>query len=302
MASQSSVPTTQDTAVSGDLVIGRWRSVGRAFVRKPSAVVGLVVVVLLFLAAYVGPMIDSWGYDTPDFNNLLAGPSGQHWFGTTQDGFDVFAQTMRGLQKSLIIGLLAGVMGTFLACVVGTVAGYFRGWTDRVLRWFVDLMLVIPSFLLIAILSPLYKGKTWLLYVVLIGAFGWMITSRMVRGMTLSLGEREYIQAARYLGVPARTIIARHILPNIASLLIIDVALGVNTAVTTETSLSFLGFGIQPPDVSLGTLLGSGQESATTQPWLFWFAAGLLVIFTLAVNLVGDGLRDAIDPTSGSAR
>ena len=176
------------------------------------------------------------------------------------------------------------------------------GWTDRALTWLIDLMLVVPSFLVIAILSPLYEGKTWLLYIVLIAAFGWMITGRMVRGMTISVASRDYVRAARYMGVSGRTIIVRHVLPNIASLLLIDAALGVNSAVMTETSLSFLGFGIQPPDVSLGTLLSSGQESATTQPWLFWFAAGLLVIFCLAVNMVGDGLRDAIDPTSGATR
>ncbi len=170
------------------------------------------------------------------------------------------------------------------------------------MSWLVDLLLVIPSFLIIAVLSPLYRGRTWLIYILLIAAFNWMITARMVRGMTVSVANREYVKAARYMGLPGRTVIARHVLPNIASLLLIDVALGVNTAVITETYLSFLGFGIQPPDVSLGTLLNSGQDSATTQPWLFWFAAGLLVILCLAVNMIGDGLRDAIDPTSGAAR
>jgi peptide/nickel transport system permease protein len=297
MMETATVPRAPDDAIAG-----RWRLVGRAFLRKPTAVAGLTAIVLLFLAAYLGPHIDQWSYDQPDFNSFLSPPSGSHWFGTTQIGDDVFAQTMRGLQKSLVIGLLAGVTGTAIAAVVGSTAGYFGGWTDRTMVWLIDVLLVIPSFLLIAILSPYYEGRTWLLYVVLIAAFSWMITGRMVRGLTASVGERDYIKAARYLGVPARKIILRHVLPNIASLLIIDVALGVNSAVMTETSLSFLGFGIQPPDVSLGTLLSAGQSSATTQPWLFWFAAGLLVVFCLSVNLIGDGLRDALDPTSGAAR
>ena len=282
--------------------VGRWRPVLRAFVRRPTGMIGLTVIVVLFLAAYVGPHLTQWSYDQPDFSNFLSPPSKLHWFGTDQIGDDVFAQTMRGLQKSLIIGLLAGLLGTSIAAAVGTMAGYFGRWTDRALTWLIDLMLVVPSFLVIAILSPLYEGKTWLLYIVLIAAFGWMITGRMVRGMTISVASRDYVRAARYMGVSGGTIIVRHIIPNIASLLLIDAALGVNSAVMTETALSFLGFGIQPPDVSLGTLLSSGQESATTQPWLFWFAAGLLVIFCLAVNMVGDGLRDALDPTSGATR
>ena len=282
--------------------VGRWRPVLRAFARRPTGVIGLAILVLLFLAAYLGPLLTQWSYDQPDFANFLSPPSALHWFGTDQIGDDVFAQTMRGLQKSLIIGLLAGLLGTSIAAAVGTMAGYFGRWTDRTLTWLIDLMLVVPSFLVIAILSPLYEGRTWLLYVVLIAAFGWMITGRMVRGMTISVAGRDYVRAARYMGLPGRTIILRHVIPNIASLLLIDAALGVNSAVMTETALSFLGFGIQPPDVSLGTLLSAGQESATTQPWLFWFAAGLLVVFCLAVNMVGDGLRDALDPTSGATR
>ncbi|HEX4790549.1 MAG TPA: ABC transporter permease [Actinospica sp.] len=282
--------------------VGRRRVVLRAFARRPTGVIGLAVLLLLFLAAYLGPHLTQWSYDRPDFENFLSPPSGAHWFGTNQIGDDVFAQTMRGLQKSLVIGLLAGVLGTAIAAAAGTAAGYFGGWTDRAMTWLIDLLLVVPSFLIIAVLSPLYVGRTWLLYVVLIAAFSWMITGRMVRGMTVSVAGRDFVRAARYLGLPGRTVILRHVIPNIASLLLIDAALGVNSAVMTETSLSFLGFGIQPPDVSLGTLLSAGQESATTQPWLFWFAAGLLVLFCLAVNMVGDGLRDALDPTSGAAR
>ena len=282
--------------------VGRWRVVLRAFARRPTGMTGLCVLAALFLAAFAGPHLTQWSYDEPDFSNFLSGPSGTHWFGTDQIGDDVFAQTMRGLQKSLVIGLVAGILGTTIAATVGSLAGYFGGWTDRAMSWLIDLLLVIPGFLVIAVLSPLYRGRTWLIYILLIAAFSWMITARMVRGMTVSVANRDYVRAARYLGLPGRTVILRHILPNISSLLLIDVALGVNSAVMAETILSFLGFGIQPPDVSLGTLLAAGQESATTQPWLFWFAAGLLVIFCLAVNMVGDGLRDALDPTSGAAR
>jgi glutathione transport system permease protein len=166
--------------------------------------------------------------------------------------------------------------------------------------WFVELLLVIPAFLIIAILSPNFRGRTWLLLVLVVAAFLWMVTARIVRGMTISLREREYVLAARYMGVSTPRIVFRHILPNVSSLLIIDATINVSVAILTETGLSFFGFGVQPPDVSLGSLIADGQDAAVTYPWLFGFPAALLVLIVLSVNLVGDGLRDALDPTSGT--
>ncbi|MBV9010589.1 MAG: ABC transporter permease [Pseudonocardiales bacterium] len=273
----------------------------RRFLRRRLSVIGLVCVVLLYALAFLGPLLTPWSYAEQDPTAYLAPPSAQHWFGTTQIGEDVFAQTLRGLQKSLTIGLLVGVISTGIAAVVGTVAGYFGGWVDRILMWVVDLLLVIPSFLIIAILSPAFRGKTWLILVILLAAFSWMITARIVRGLTLSLREREFVLAARFMGVSPWRIIARHIVPNMASILIIDATITVGTAILTETGLSFLGFGVQPPDVSLGTLIASGTNSALTFPWLFLFSGGLLALTVLSVNFVGDGLRDALDPTSTHA-
>ena len=280
-------------------IASRWGIVLQRFRRKRLAMFGLVVIVFLFLLAFVGPYVSQWQYTDHDFNAFLQGPSLDHWFGTTQTGGDVYALTLRGMQKSLIIGLLVAMFSTGMAALVGSFAGYFGGWVDRALMWFVDLLLVLPAFLIIAILSPTFRGKTWLVFVVLLAAFLWMVTARIVRGMTISLREREYVMAARYMGVPAHKIIFRHILPNISSLLIVDATINVSAAVISETGLSYFGFGVQPPDVSLGTLIADGTQSATTYPWLFGFAAGLLVAIVLAVNLVGDGLRDALDPTSG---
>jgi peptide/nickel transport system permease protein len=287
-------------AVDETQVVSRGRLVLRRFLRKKMALVGLLMLVALFALAFLGPYIARWDYTKKDFTAFLQGPSSSHWFGTTQTGGDVFALTLRGMQKSLIIGLLVAVISTALAALVGAFAGYFGGWTDRVLMWGVDLLLVLPSFLIVAILSPSFRGKSWLFFVVLLAAFLWMVTGRIVRGMTLSLREREYVLAARYMGVPARRIIFRHILPNISSLLIIDATINVSAAIISETSLSYFGFGVQPPDVSLGTLIADGTSSAFTFPWLFLFASGILVLIVLSVNLVGDGLRDALDP--GSAR
>jgi peptide/nickel transport system permease protein len=274
----------------------RGRLVLRRFARNKLGLTGMLVVTALFALAYLGPLVNPWTYTEQDVAAYLLPPSTEHWFGTTEIGEDVFALTMRGLQKSLVIGLLAGIISTVLATVVGTVAAYFGGWVDRALMWVVDLLLVLPAFLIIAILSPAFRGATWLWLVVLLAAFMWMIAARIVRGTTMSLREREYVQAARFAGVPPHTIIFRHIVPNMASLLIIDATVNVGQAVLAETGLSFLGFGVQPPDVSLGTLIADGTRSALTFPWLFLFAGSLLVAFVLAVNLVGDALRDAIDP------
>jgi peptide/nickel transport system permease protein len=280
-------------------IASRWGIVLQRFRRKRLAMFGLVMLVLLFLLAFVGPYLSQWAYTDHDFEAFLQGPSVDHWFGTTQTGGDVYALTLRGMQKSLIIGLLVALFSTGLAALVGSFAGYFGGWVDRCLMWFVDLLLVLPAFLIIAILSPTFRGKTWLVFVILLAAFLWMVTARIVRGMTISLRNREYVMAARYMGVPSHRIIFRHILPNISSLLIVDATINVSAAVISETGLSYFGFGVQPPDVSLGTLIADGTPAAVTYPWLFGFAAGLLVAIVLAVNLVGDGLRDALDPTSG---
>jgi peptide/nickel transport system permease protein len=278
----------------------RGRLVARRFARNRLGVAGLVTIVLLFAMAYLGPLLTPWAYDEIDYSAFLKPPSPDHWFGTTQIGNDVFAQTMRGLQKSLVIGLLVGLISTTVAAVVGAAAGYFGGWIDRSLMWLVDLLLALPAFLIIAILSPSFRGDTWLIFVLLLAVFAWMITARIVRGMTLSLREREFVKAARFMGVPPWRIIFRHIVPNMSSLLIIDATITVGTAILSETGLSFFGFGVQAPDVSLGTLIAAATDSALTYPWLFLFSAGFLIIAVLAVNLVGDGLRDALD--SGSER
>ncbi|MEU7988108.1 ABC transporter permease [Streptosporangium canum] len=266
--------------------------------RNPQARYGLVALLLLLLLAYVGPFVGAHTWTDKDFLAFLEPPSAEHWWGTTQIGQDVYAVTLRGMQKSIVIGFLVALFSTGLAALVGAAAGYFGGWVDRALMWGADLLLVLPSFLIIAILSPNLKGGSWLWFVVLLAAFSWMITSRVVRSMTLSLREREYILAARYMGIPGWRIILRHVVPNLSSLLIIDATLNVSAAIIGEASLSFFGFGVQPPDVSLGTLIAAGSGQVTGYPWLFLFPAGLLVLLVLSVNLVGDGLRDALDPGS----
>ena len=283
--------------------VSRRTLVLRRFLRNRPAVISLAVLILLFVSCWVLPPLLPYSHTDLDYYALQQPPSTVHWFGTNSIGQDLLAQTLRGMQKSLLIGVAVAFISTLIAATVGAVAGYFGGWRDRALMWLVDLLLVVPSFLLIAIVTPRTRESGSILWLILLlSVFSWMISSRIVRGMTMSLREREFVSAARYMGVPHWRIIVRHILPNVASILIIDTALNVGIAILAETGLSFLGFGVQPPDVSLGTLIADGTKSATTFPWVFLFPAGVLVLIVLCANLIGDGLRDAIDPAAQPRR
>jgi peptide/nickel transport system permease protein len=302
-------PVTTETATTAKagVDVARFASrrtlVVRRFARNKPAVVSLALLVLLFIACYALPPLLPYSYTDLDYYALQQPPTTDHWFGTNALGQDLLAQTLRGMQKSMLIGVCVAFISTTIAATVGSVAGYFLGRRDRTLMWIVDLLLVVPGFLLIAIVTPRLSQSNrvfWL--IILLSVFSWMISSRIVRGMAMSLREREFVAAARYMGVSNWRIIVRHIVPNVASILIIDTALNVGIAILAETGLSFLGFGIQPPDVSLGTLIADGTKSATTFPWLFLFPAGVLVLIVMCANLIGDGLRDAIDPGSSALR
>jgi peptide/nickel transport system permease protein len=301
--SDLTAPETARSGLHADGFASRRQLVWRRFLRNRPAVVALAIVVFLFAGCYALPPLLPWSYTDLDYYSLQAPPSPEHWFGTNALGQDLLALTLRGMQKSLLIGVCVALISTVIAATVGAVAGYFGGWRDRTLMWLVDLLLVVPSFLLIAILTPRIKQSgSMILLIVLLGLFSWMISSRIIRGMTMSLRDREFVRAARYMGVANWRIIVRHILPNVASILIIDTALNVGVAILAETGLSFLGFGVQPPDVSLGTLIADGTKSVTTFPWVFLFPAGLLVLIVMCANLIGDGLRDAVDPGAGTLR
>ena len=289
--------TTARSGVDTEAFVSRGALVRRRFLRNRIAVVALILLVVMFVGCYALPPFLPYDYSQLDYYALQQPPTAQHWFGTNALGQDLFAQTLHGMQKSLLIGVSVAFVSTLIATTVGAVAGYFGGWRDATLMWIVDLLLVVPSFILIAIMTPgLGQNARVFWLIVLFSLFGWMISARIVRGMTMTLRDREFVTAARYMGVSRTRIILRHILPNVASLLIIDTALNVGVAIIAETGLSFLGFGIQAPDVSLGTLIADGQSSALTFPWLFLFPAGMLILIVLCANAVGDGLRDALDP------
>ena len=301
------VTTQSATAAKSGLDAQKFASrrtlVWRRFLRNKPAVLALALLVLFFVGCYALPPLLPYSYTDLDYYALQQPPSTDHWFGTNALGQDLLALTLRGMQKSMLIGVCVAFISTTIAATVGSIAGYFGGWRDRALMWVVDLLLVVPSFIVVAIVTPrLGQSDRVFWLIILFSVFGWMISSRIVRGMTMSLREREFVVAARYMGVSNWRIIVRHIVPNVASLLIIDTTLNVGTAILAETGLSFLGFGIQPPDVSLGTLIADGTKSATTFPWVFLFPAGVLVLIVLCANLVGDGLRDALDPSARPLR
>ena len=262
--------------------------------------VGILAIIVLF--AVFGNVFNIYSAIDQDPYALQKPPSMQHWFGTDSIGQDLFARVIEGLRKSLIIGLLAGPLATVIAALLGSLAGYLGGWVETAIDWLINLLLALPSFYVLLVISPLLMRVSWLILVVFLAFFGWMVTGQIVKNMTKSLREQEFIKASRYMGVSTFTTLTRHVIPNAASLLIIDACLGVNGAILGETSLSYFGLGIQPPQVSLGTLLQDGQAAATTSPWLFLFPAGFLIVLLTGVNLVGDALRDAIDPTSGVNR
>lgn len=281
-------------------ILTRNQLVWRRFLRSKTAVGGLVGFALIVVFAIVGPYLSPWSYTDIDSTAFLQPPSAEHWFGTSQTGRDMYAMTVQGLRKSLLIGIAVAAIQVVLAAIVGSAAAYFGKAVDKVILWLIDLLLVVPSFLLIAIITQTFSGQnasTWMLIVLLAG-FGWMLTARVVRSMTLSVASLDYVRAARYMSVPAWTIIRKHVIPNVASYLIVDATLGVVSAVMMETFLSYFGFGVQPPETSLGVLLSDGQRMATSFPWTFLVPAAVLVVMLVCINFIGDGLRDAIDPSS----
>jgi peptide/nickel transport system permease protein len=276
--------------------------VRRRLLSMPRFWVGASILLLMVLWALFGNAPNIYGPADQDPFALSQSPSLQHWFGTDRIGQDLYAQVNSGLRKSLVIGLFAGLLGTAIAAVVGSVAGYLGGKVETVIVWFINFLLVLPAFYILLLFAPALRGLSWVAIIGIVALFSWMVTAQVVKAQTKSLRDREFVKAARFMGLSTPVIIARHVLPNVASLLIVDATLGVVGAILAETSLSYFGLGVQPPDVSLGTLLAAGTPGAVTRPWVFAFPALALVLTLTATSIMADALRDAIDPTSGAGR
>lgn len=278
--------------------VTRGKLIWRRLKRKPNFWIGGVILLAIVLFALLGDFFNIYSLGEQDPYYFNSPPSAQHYFGTDAIGVDLYASMTEALRKSLLIGFLAAPISTVIAAFLGSLAGYIGGTLETATNWLINLLLVLPIFYVLMIVSPLLSSMSWLILVIAIGFFSWMIMAQIVKNQTKSLKEREYVKAARYMGVDTLTILRRHIIPNVASLLIIDATIGVAGAILAETSLSYFGLGIQAPDVSLGTLLQDGTGAAVSRPWLFVIPAAFLITLLTAVALIGDGLRDAIDPTS----
>lgn len=221
---------------------------------------------------------------------------GDHPFGQDDIGRDYFALVMKGTQRSMTVMFIIGLVAATIGTVVGAISGFYRGWVDAVLMRFTDFIITIPSVIIGSVIGFHYGnlGATFLAFY--LGLFAWTGLSRLVRGEFLTLREREFVDAARVAGASNRRIIFKHILPNAVGVIIVSVTLLMSGAILLETALSYIGFGVIPPDVSLGLLINQYQASFTTRPWLFWYPGLFIIIIALSVNFIGDGLRDAFDP------
>jgi len=284
----------------------QWRTVLRRFARHRLALISLVVFVLVIAFSFLGPMFWTYGYRQEFAGPVSVGPTAAHPFGTDDIGHDVMALVMRGGQQSIKISLFVAAVSTVIGTVYGLVAGYAGGWADNVMMRLVDLVLTLPLLAIAAVLAFKFSGNkllsSWFGVAVVLSVLLWAPIARVVRGVVLSLREREFVEAARALGATRGRILFRHLLPNVSGPVIVNATIYVSIAILTETSLSYLGFGVKPPDVSLGTLIYLSQTAITTRPWLFYLPALFIVLIALTINFIGDGLRDALDPQQNRVR
>jgi len=267
----------------------------RRFKRNRLALTGGIVVLLLFIVAIAAPLIAPYDPNAIDVRNILDPPGLSHLFGTDDLGRDILSRVIYGSWVSLLVGFVAVGIATVIGIIVGASAGYYGGWVDTIIMRFVDTMLSIPTFFLILAVITFLDSSIWNIMAV-IGLTSWMGVARLVRAEFLSLKEREFVLAARALGASDVRIIVRHILPNALSPVFVSAVLGVAGAILTESVLSFLGIGVQPPTASWGNILTAGKDNIEIAWWISVFPGLAILVTVLAYNLLGEGIRDAIDP------
>ncbi len=273
----------------------------RRFRRHKLAMASLVVLVLLGLVTLLASVIAPYGFSEQHLDEILQGPSGKHLLGTDALGRDEFTRLLYGGRVSLLVGLGVALSAGVLGTLVGAAAGFYGGRLDNLMMRLTDLFLSIPLLVVLIIASRVAGGGV-LAIVVVLSLVLWMPLARIVRGLFLSLKEKEFIEAARMIGASNWRIIGRHLLPNTLGVVIVNVTLTVAIAILTESLLSFLGFGIQPPTPTWGNMLDDGRSLMTVAGWLVWFPGLLILLTVLCVNFLGDGLRDALDPTQRRVR
>jgi oligopeptide transport system permease protein len=284
-----------------------WQDARRRLFRNRAALVSIIVLTTIALLAVFGPFMLAYPYDYIDYSVVSCAPDwwpdpavlcnagGTHWFGTDSVGRDLLVRTLYGARVSLAVGLIATLVSLVIGVAYGATAGYVGGRVDELMMRFVDVLYSIPYIFLVIILMVIFNRNFFLLFVA-IGAVEWLTMSRIVRGQTLSIKQKEFIEAARASGVNGFGIITRHIIPNVFGPVVVYVTLTVPAAILAESFLSFLGLGIQEPLTSWGVLISEGANQMETAPWMLIFPAMFMAITLFCFNFIGDGLRDALDP------
>jgi peptide/nickel transport system permease protein len=304
-ALEGAPPPLDDTSAEAlgieEVRLSQWQLSWRRFRRHKLAMASLIILALLTLAVVLAPLIAPYGYAKQHLTDILKGPRAKYPLGTDTLGRDQLSRILYGGRVSLAVGagvaLISGVVGTF----VGAVSGYFGGRLDTLLMRVTDLFLSVPLLVLLIIGAKLFGGSV-LDIVVILSLFFWMPLARIVRGTFLSLKQKEFVEAARAVGAPGRRIILRHLLPNSMGPIIVNVTLSVAVAILTESVLSFLGFGVKPPTPTWGNMLFDSKNVTTVAPWTVFFPGLMIFITVVAVNFLGDGMRDALDPTQRRVR
>jgi ABC-type dipeptide/oligopeptide/nickel transport system permease subunit len=306
----SVVATTVDDTQAAGLELkarSQWSYARMRFFRHRLALIGLVGLVIIFGAGIFAGVVSPHSYAALDLEHILQGPTHGHWFGTDALGRDQFTRVVWGIRTSMEVGVFVALLSTAVGLVIGAVAGYYGGWLDNLLMRLTDLVLTLPLLAVLLTASALLgQGSQWRVSLILVFFF-WTGIARVVRGIFLSLREKEYVEAAKASGAGDARLMFRHILPNTLGPIVVNATLAVGTAILVEAALSFLGFGIKPPTPSLGVLISDAQQSPQTPTggttwWLTIFPGLTIVAIVLCVNFLGDGLRDALDPTQRRMR
>ncbi|SJZ83579.1 Oligopeptide transport system permease protein OppC [Photobacterium toruni] len=275
-----------------------WQDARSRFFRNKAAMVSLIILGLITLAVIFGPMVSQYAFDDTDWYALHAAPSlgaEGHFFGTDSLGRDLYTRTLVGGRISLMVGLLGALVAVVIGTLYGAASGFIGGKTDRVMMRILEILYSIP-FMFFVIVLVTFFGRNIMLIFIAIGAISWLDMARIVRGQTLSLRGKEFIEAAHVCGVSRWRIITRHIVPNVLGIVAVYSTLLVPAMILTESFLSFLGLGVQEPMTSWGALLNEGSQTMEVAIWQLLFPAGFMMITLFCFNYVGDGLRDALDP------
>ena len=277
---------------------GFWADAWRRLRRNKASMLAASIIIIISLVAFVGPYLSPHSFDAIDWDNMAVGVNGpnDHWLGTDRLGRDLYVRTLQGVQISLKIGLLATLVSLLIGVLYGATAGYIGGKIDNLMMRFVDVLYSLPYIFIVIILSTVFeRGNIYVLFLA-IGAVGWLTMARIVRGQTLSIKRKEFIEAALASGVGTFGILTRHIVPNVIGPVIIYATLTIPQMILFESFLSFLGLGIQEPQASLGSLINEGAQEMESAVWMLFVPASFLVSLLTCFNFLGDGLRDALDP------